>query len=237
MFIDKYYQCNNQKISFTRQQASKFAKEIADDFNPLHNIDAKRFCVPGDLLFSVILSRCGLHPKMTFNFTGMVNNEHQLNFPNTLTGLDYVTDDNEKQYLTIAVEGEVTKNEALASALIKAYVEFSGHTFPHILVELMKQHQVMINPARPMIMYESMSIDLFDLTANTVSLAIDNNTLSIEGKRGNACLTFNLLSEGKVIGQGKKHMLLSALRPYCQETIDEIVAGYNLSKQNYITAA
>ncbi len=42
---------------------------------------------------------------------------------------------------------------------------FSGHTFPDILVKLMADNSVMINPARPMVMYQSMSIDLHTLTA------------------------------------------------------------------------
>jgi len=51
MFIEQYCPIDSEKISFTRQQASDFAKQVADDFNPLHNVEAKRFCVPGDLLF------------------------------------------------------------------------------------------------------------------------------------------------------------------------------------------
>jgi len=37
-----------------------------------------------------------------------------------------------------------------------------------------------------------------------------------------------------VIGHGKKHMLLSGLREYNQETIDGIVEQYNQTKANYI---
>ena len=61
MFIKKYCPIDNDKITFTRQQGSDFAKQVADDFNPLHNIDAKRFCVPGALLFSIVIAKSGLH--------------------------------------------------------------------------------------------------------------------------------------------------------------------------------
>jgi len=234
MFIDTFYQLKDNKISFTREQASKFAKQLADDFNPLHDVDAKRFCVPGDLLFSVILSRAGLHPKMTFNFTGMVSNDVALTFPEQINQQAFVTDDNNKQYLSVQALGEKCDNPKLISSLIKAYVEFSGHTFPHILVELMKQQQVMINPQRPMIMYESMSLELQRMDIDEMQLALADCSLEIDGKRGNACLKFDLLAENKVIGHGKKHMLLSALRPYCQDTIDQIVVSYNQSKQDYV---
>ena len=34
MFIEQYCPIDNEKISFTRQQGSDFAKQVADDFNP-----------------------------------------------------------------------------------------------------------------------------------------------------------------------------------------------------------
>ena len=52
MLLEKYVQGNGEYFSFTRKQASDFAKQVASDFNPIHDEDAKRFCVPGDLLFS-----------------------------------------------------------------------------------------------------------------------------------------------------------------------------------------
>ena len=41
------------------EQGSRFAKEVAGDFNPIHDHDSKRFCVPGDLLFAIALSDFG----------------------------------------------------------------------------------------------------------------------------------------------------------------------------------
>ena len=55
MNIEKYYNLDGPKLSFTRRQGSDFAKTVAGDFNPLHDVDAKRFCIPGDLLFAVII--------------------------------------------------------------------------------------------------------------------------------------------------------------------------------------
>ncbi|MDO6444831.1 DUF3581 family protein [Colwellia sp. 1_MG-2023] len=233
MFLESY--CNNAagKINFTRQQASDFAKKIADDFNPLHDVDAKRFCVPGDLLFSLTLEKSGLSQEMKFTFSGMVNDGVELIFPDDIESHAAIVDENEKEYLTIDVSGENTKEATTVSALTKAYVEFSGHTFPHILVALMAEKQVMINPTRPMVMYESMSIHLDTLTFNEVNLELATSTLSIDGKRGVADLIFNLMSNGKKIGHGKKHMLLSGLRPYEQSVIDAIVQEYNDKKAKF----
>jgi len=45
MIIDEYYSEDPHGIRFSRQQASSFAKQVADDFNPLHDPDAKLFCL------------------------------------------------------------------------------------------------------------------------------------------------------------------------------------------------
>ena len=84
MFLESYGNVINNKVSFSRQQASDFAKKIADDFNPLHDVDAKRFCVPGDLLFSVVLEKSGLSQNMGFTFSGMVSDGVELNFPEVI---------------------------------------------------------------------------------------------------------------------------------------------------------
>jgi len=98
----------------------------------------------------------------------------------------------------------------------------------------MAKNAVMINPTRPMVMYESMTIHLDSLDFTEVKLELANSTLSIEGKRGVADLIFNLVSNGKKIGHGKKHMLLSGLRPYEQSVIDSIVAEYNNKKAEFV---
>lgn len=234
MFLDDFYTNSNNKINFTRLQASNFAKKIADDFNPLHNVEAKRFCVPGDLLFSLILAKAGLFQKMDFTFSGMVTDDIHLNFPNTINGNASITDDNGKDYMHVNASGTSTTSEETIEALIRAYVEFSGHTFPHILVKLMAENNTMINYARPMVMYESMSITLESIDFTTVTLVESNSTLTIDGKRGKACLAFDLISNGVTVGHGEKHMLLSGLREYCQETINLIVDDYNQIKANYI---
>jgi hypothetical protein len=233
MFIEQYCPINDEKISFTRQQGSDFAKQVADDFNPLHNIENKRFCVPGDLLFSIIIAKAGLHKEMSFNFSGMVNDGIELTFPNEINADFDIVDNNNKTYLSVETSGEKTHCASLINALTKAYVDFSGHTFPDILVKLMAENNVMINPARPMVMYQSMKISLDRLDITTLTLKLSKTSLTIEGKRGDAWLEFDLISNGEIVGHGKKHMLLSGLREYCQDNIDTMVAQYKNSKTAY----
>ena len=234
MFLESYCSVTDNKISFSRQQGSDFAKQIADDFNPLHDVDAKRFCIPGDLLFSLVLEKSGLSQNMGFTFSGMVSDGIALTFPETITDSASIIDDNSKEYMKIEATGKCTTNSQSINSLIRAYVEFSGHTFPHILVKLMFENSVMINPTRPMVMYENMFIHLDELDFSDVQLQLTTPSLIIEGKRGKATLPFNLVADGKVIGHGKKHMLLSGLKDYDQATIDALVSHYNDKKVQYL---
>tara|TARA_B110000014_G_scaffold144830_1_gene100651 strand:+ start:1897 stop:2607 length:711 start_codon:yes stop_codon:yes gene_type:complete len=233
MFIKKYCPIDNDKITFTRQQGSDFAKQVADDFNPLHNIDAKRFCVPGDLLFSIVIAKSGLHKTMRFDFSGMVTDAIGLTFPSVINDKFDIKDDNNKTYLTVHADGEKTLCDSLINSLTKAYVDFSGQTFPGILVNLMKEKKVMINPARPMVMYQCMEINLNRLDIENVTLKLAETTLSIDGKRGDAWLNFDLISNDEVVGSGKKHMLLSGLRELCPDAVTNMVEQYKETKQSY----
>ena len=237
MFVNNFYHSNQEGISFTRQQASDFAKQVADDFNPLHDIDAKRFCVPGDLLFAVTLAKAGVYHEMRFDFSGMVSNDIALAFPTTIEQRADITDQSGKTYLSVETSGENTTDSHFIESLIKAYVGFSGHTFPHLLVTLMQENNVMINPARPMVMYESMALHINDLTAKHVELKLAQTSLTVEGKRGNVKLSFDLFSGQTLIGHGEKYMVLSGLREYCHKTMTDISADYLALKQAYTNAA
>ena len=234
MFIDQYYQQEQQQVSFTRQQGSDFAKNIADDFNPLHDTDNNRFCVPGDLLFSLVLSKYGVSQHMGFTFSGMVSEGVKLNLPEASPELA-ITDDNGKEYLSISRSGDNNLSDDLVDNLTKQYVTFSGHTFPHILIPLLKEKDVMINPARPMVIYESMLIDLQRLDLTDVSLELDKEKTQFEcnGKRGKVCLAFCLIANGEKIGRGEKHMIVSGLKPYDQTVVDELIADYSQNKENH----
>jgi hypothetical protein len=234
MLINQYYSETNSKVTFTRQQASDFAKKIADDFNPLHDIDAKRFCVPGDLLFAMVLAQYGITKHMCFNFSGMVTNEVTLQLPEE-SSLITLNGENNKEYLSIERSGESSKENQLITNLVNSYVTFSGHTFPHILIPLMEDKGVMINPGRPMVMYQSMLISLTRLDLCDVKLELDNEktTFELNGKRGNVCLAFNLVSDGKSIGRGEKHMVVSGLKPFEKPVVDQVISDYTQWKNDF----
>lgn len=235
MLIDQYYTVSNGKISFTREQGSNFAKQVADDFNPIHDPDSRRFCVPGDLLFAVIIARYGLSQHMEFKFTGMVDDSSQLILPEPAEELA-MDDAAGKKYLSIRRAGGNSREDKLIDNLTHAYVEFSGHSFPHILVPLLAEQNVMINIARPMVFYESMVIDLDRLDIEQPVLVEEKNELAIDGKRGEVQFAFNLVEAGLVVGRGKKRMVLGGLREYDAAVMDEAVTSLNQRKQDYLSS-
>jgi hypothetical protein len=232
MELTDFFTSEGDRITFSRDQASRFAKEIANDFNPLHDPDANMFCVPGDLLFCVALNRFGLSEHMRFRFSGMVN-DSALIFPSTDQGDIEILDDTGKQYLSIHRKGKTTQNASLIQNLSRCYVAFSGRTFPHILVPLMSQHGVMINPGRPLVMYQSMEISLHHLEAKNPTLEFMESALDIQGKKGMVRLDFCFKEQRKTIGYGAKYMALRGLQAYQEEAMQQIVANYREYKRSF----
>lgn len=233
MFLQPYHHVLDGGITITAEQASLFAKSVAEDFNPIHDPEAKRFCVPGDLLFALVLNQCGLSSQMAFTFEGMVGADVLLDFPVECDGTLSIGDRAGKTYMTVNREGETCRDPQLIEQLIRQYVLFSGQNFPHILVPLMEAQQVMINPDRPLVMYERMSLSLDRLTIRRPQLSLSDATLDVTGKRGVATLNFEVRDSGERVGSGAKRMLLSGLRPYQQAAIDGLVAAYEARKVDF----
>lgn len=236
MQLDKFFSSQGNNVVVSRQQASNFAKEIAGDFNPIHDVDAKRFCVPGDLLFALGLYHYGLSQAMCFNFGGMVSDNIPLAFPASEADTLSIADGNGKEYLNIERSGSKSDDQAMIAQLIQGYVEFSGQTFPQLLVPLMREQGMMINPDRPLVIYERMSIKMDRLDIQNPSLELDKTSLEVEGKRGNVSVQFLVKDGADMVGHGEKNIVLSGLRAFDQDKIDALVSWYDQRKNSYSAA-
>ncbi len=232
-YLGPFFQKADEFITISSQQASTFAKEIASDFNPLHNPDAKRFLVPGDLLFALVLASNGLSQSIKINYTCMVGHNVLLQLQKQSGDSFTIVDKSDKAYLNINRSGGHSTDMAVIEAFTRAYVAFSGHSFPHILIPLMKAHQVMINPERPMVMYESMSFELEHLNIQSPTLELTDSTLEVQGKRGTVNLQFQVFENGQPVGQGNKTLLLSGLREYDETKIQALIEDYEVTKTSY----
>lgn len=220
------------KLSISPSQGSRFAKQIAQDFNPLHDVGSKRFCVPGDLLFTLVLSRFGLSQHMHFDYQGMVGGNEPLEFIENTDSFRVVNSEG-KPLLSGTKSGDTLNNESIINGFCQAYVAFSGQSFPHILVPLMRQENVMINPSRPMVIYESMDFKFERAVANLAevpSLELSGSEISVEGKRAKVTIHFAIKISGRTLGNGYKSMTLSGLKPFEESAIDVLVADYEAAK-------
>ncbi|HPE61332.1 MAG TPA: DUF3581 family protein [Thiolinea sp.] len=235
MYLDSFHHANGQYISIAPEQASRFAKEMAGDFNPIHDPDSRRFCVPGDLLFALILARHGLSPAMEFVFKGMVGRDTMLDF--TPTGADAfaLCNDQGKVFVSIRRSGPVSHDAALIENLTRHYVAFSGLNFPHTIQPLLADQNVMLNPARPTVIYERMRFELQQPDFQTPQLQPAQAELKVDGKRGEVSLNFIITADGKVVGKGYKRLLVSGLIPYDPVVADALVADYEALKRRYRT--
>ena len=234
MPIDDYYSYKDQVLTFTRCGASEFAKKIARDFNPIHDPEARRFCVPGDLLFAVVLDLHKASSRMEFAFQNMVDDQTALSLQSG-DSLVSLTDNQGKIFLQVNVCGEKLQSEAGNRALIDAYVKFSGTTFPFLLVDLMRRHKVMINPQRPLVLYKSMLLELNDLDCDSFELSFTESSLIAEGKKAEVAFYFNIMNGDRIVGSGRKNMLLGGLREYQQSAVDIMVTEYNGIKARYVS--
>ncbi|MDR9828027.1 DUF3581 domain-containing protein [Vibrio sp. FNV 38] len=234
MFLDPYFTQQDQQFVFSRQQASHFAKLVAGDFNPIHDEDNKRFCVPGDLLFSVLLQKEGISQNMRVEFAGMVSDGVALTVEHKSEHDASLLDEQGKEYLHMTSSGDISHDPVLIEHVVSAYVKFSGMNFPHIMVPLMEEQQMMINCQRPLVIYESMDVEFTRLDISCPEVEFTDATFEVTGKRGVVTMNFAFKENGELIGSGKKRMIASGLKPYSQEAVDDLVNQFNERKADFL---
>ena len=230
MFLQSFFSQNGNQFSISAEQGSQFAKQVCNDYNPIHDVESKRFCVPGDLLFALTLNNYGLSQQMRFDFSGLVPANKELLFPEWNTSELSITDSREKIYLNAYREGDMSQEQSAIEHLVRSYVAFSGHSFPYILVPLMQEHQVMINVSRPLVMYQSMSLSLDQIALSAPEVKFLDAQMEVDGKRGNVTLQFSINEGEKAIGRGEKKLVLSGLREFDQQAMDQLILDYEARK-------
>lgn len=234
MLLDPFYSTKDNLIIVSAEQASTFAKRQCLDFNPIHDPENKRFCVPGDLLFSLALHTYGVSESMSFTFTNMVGANVGLIFPETDDDLIVVTNEQGKSVLEITRNGNINHDADFIESLIKNYGQFSGQNFPTLLMPLMKKHGVMFNPSRPLVMYNSMSFEFTSVDFPLpMKLELADSTLEVEPKRANSFLHFDIFDGDKVVGKGIKKLVVAGLRPYNEEVLMPFVEVYEARKDAF----
>lgn len=233
MFLDPFFTEQDDGILITAEQGSHFAKDLAGDFNPIHDPDARRFVVPGDLLFALVLARYGVSEHMRFTFAGMVGRDIVLTFPETDDDYVEISGHKGKTYLNVTRQGGTSREPVVIESLVRSYVAFSGHNFPHVLMPLLQEQNVMINPDRPLVIYESMGFDLSGTPVGRPHLEPSGSDLVVHGKRADVTLRFQIHFNGVQAGEGFKKLVVSGLREYDPDIAEKMIADYGGWKDNY----
>lgn len=225
--FDAYHDHADGILRVSPRQASRFAREVAGDFNPIHDPDARRFCVPGDLLFALVLAHTGLYQRMAFRFREMVGEDCRLRIRDSGAGGLVLVDDAERVCLEVDRDGARTEDAGVVESVVRRYVAFSGRNFPHYLQPLLEREGVMFNPDRPLVIYDRMGFELDRLSLGDPSMALADSDLTVQGRRGDARLDFRFDDHGVAVGHGAKHLIVSGLRPYDAARMDAFVAEFN----------
>jgi hypothetical protein len=222
-----FFDQRDGRVNISAAQGSGFAKRIAGDHNPIHDVDAPRFCVPGDLLFALVVGHYGLSHRMTLAFKGMLRADTPLQFPPPQTREPFgITDDSGKAYVEVSHQGRLPVAEPGVWALVAGYVGWSGRTFPDLLQPLLARHGVMFNPSRPFVVYDRMTLALEEKPEEAVELELAQSTLDVSGKRGDAAFRFVIRTRQTAIGECEKRMVISGLRDYDDAAMTAMIDAY-----------
>ncbi len=227
MLLDPFHERESDRVRVSRPQASRFAKRVAGDFNPIHDTDARRFCVPGDLLFGLVLSHYGLAQTMQFRFDSMLAADTELVLPPDETNTLKLRDQSGQSYLTVERHGPTIRDQSVIEAFVREYVAFSGYNFPHYLQPLMEAEGVMFNPQRPFVIYDTMAFELSHAELARPAVSLSDSSLSVNGRRGDAMLEFAIHDGDERIGSGSKRLIISGLQPYDRDRMDQVINAFH----------
>ena len=224
--LSAFHHRDGDRLWVDADQGSRFAKQVAGDHNPLHDVDAPRFCVPGDLLFALITQRYGLSRRFALSFRGMLRANTPLVFPPPSGSEFAIAGDDGREYVHVTHDTLLPSDEAARLALIRAYVGCSGETFPDRLCPLLAKAGVMFNPQRPFLVYDSMALELERAPGTDVAVTPQDASLTVNGKRADVQFDYRIEDGGGVIGHAAKWMLVSGLRAYDEDTMTAVIGAY-----------
>ena len=99
---------------------------------------------------------------------------------------------------------------------------------------LMKKNKVMFNPARPLVMYNSMSFEFEKLSLeNPLNVKLADAYFEVQPKRADNFLHFEISDGEKVIGRGIKKLVVAGLKPYDDESITAFSDAYEARRANF----
>jgi len=95
---------------------------------------------------------------------------------------------------------------------------------------------VMINPARPLVIYKDMSLRLSDACNDALQLEVGDCACHVSGKKAAVRLGFTIRSGNGIIGEGEKNLVMGGLREFDPVAMQGVVDQYNERKAGFANA-
>src|SRR5690606_38698768 len=102
-----------------------------------------------------------------------------------------------------------------------------------ILVPLLADSGVMINPDRPLVIYESMALSFDTLDFNQPKLVLSASSLGVNSKRGDVRLDFDIHGSTGKVGSGSKKLAIGGLLPYDEARMNVVIDAFVIRKENW----
>ncbi|TOH85620.1 DUF3581 family protein, partial [Vibrio parahaemolyticus] len=80
----------------------------------------------------------------------------------------------------------------------------------------------------------SMEVEFSRLELKHPEVDFTGATFDVEGKRGVVTLNFAFKEDGQEVGTGKKRMVATGLKPYNQESVEDLVERFNTRKEAFL---
>ena len=210
-------------VGISNNNVSKFAKEICNDFNPIHSNKKSKPIVPGDLFVVLFLLSNGLYKRTIIEFK-------KISYPIQkfiITKSSILNSKNESVVnFTLKDDIVADSNSIFLSGFLREFCKISGTIFAQELEPIFIKYRKMPNPQKPRMLYESTQINLdkeiINLKVDFVQIKfLEPNVIILENQ---ATVNFQILvlQSGRTIGLITKTLFCTNLEEYTQEKYEEL---------------
>lgn len=220
-------QIGNDVFRFIPTACSAYARNVAKDFNPIHSHLAKKYCVPGDLIFALITEMHGAHNYMRVDFLNRVGAECKLFFDTKRIALALL-DVDKKLYAELATAGDKSVCPKRLKTVSNVVVSCTSGYFPYKLIDNLREENVMLSIRRSMVMLKSIEVELRNIhSASSLVAKYQSSGLELSGKRGEVKVYFQLFDDdGISVGFVTKTVLIIGIEKFNDKASKQYLDDY-----------
>lgn len=208
-------QLDDSLFKFNAVACDAYARNVVKDFNPIHNHLAKNYCVPGDLIFALMVERGGVHGSMRMDFLNRVGKDSEYIFVSGKAGMALLDRGNKVQAQLIG-SGDASVCVKCISAVSDAVLSCTSSYFPYKMMRSLRAENLMLSGCRSLVILKSIEVNVSDLHfASDLTAVFCSSSLRHSGRRGTIDAHFQLVGgNGQVLGQVIKTALIIGIERF-----------------------